>query len=321
MPGNGRVQPLLQPQLPESYGPAAVQAPITPVNVVVPRLLNRNIPEIRLDQACFEFLEKLGAGESGASRKATFYTFPVALKTLPHHENTSTGELSKDIELLASIKHPNIVTWRGVVLDENFLPVYLMTDFEQTNLRQRLEGSTGKLMYLREIILIGGGIADGLSHLHSHCNIAHRDIKPENVLLRGEPCVAKLCNFGVSCRKPKCAPLYCAPEKLTRGDACGPPSDIFCLGMVLLEMAINETPFSSDSKDRNMGSKEREVFINKVPYLGLRDLIVTCLAEVPSERPTAEIVRDKLKGMFTGKCRNCKKRCGYKGTQCPYPRC
>jgi serine/threonine protein kinase len=89
----------------------------------------------------------------------------------------------------------------------------------------------------------------GVAFLHFE-NSIHRDIKPANILVNslGE---VKLSDFGISAmREPGEAlnrtvvgtTLYMSPERL-RAKPYGTPSDIWSVGLVLLECLTGQSPF------------------------------------------------------------------------------
>ena len=82
-------------------------------------------------------------------------------------------------------------------------------------------------------------ILEGLKYCHSRC-ITHRDIKLENLLLDDNG-VVKMIDFGFSTCVPNdkkikifCGtPSYMGPEIVRRTEYCGPPADIWALGVLL----------------------------------------------------------------------------------------
>ncbi|KAI4142524.1 MAG: hypothetical protein LQ340_007317, partial [Diploschistes diacapsis] len=101
---------------------------------------------------------------------------------------------------------------------------------------------------------IASGVLEGLTYLYS-CKIIHRDIKPSNILLCRDGQV-KLCDFGVSgefgTREDADTFIgtsyYMAPERIT-GQSYTINSDVWSLGVTLLEVAQHRFPFPADGTD------------------------------------------------------------------------
>ena len=97
----------------------------------------------------------------------------------------------------------------------------------------------------------------GVAYLHE-LNVVHSDIKPANVLVSKQN-VAKLCDFGPErlCQHAsmlvvshsvvesilEVAPPYMAPECLLGKERATPPSDIWSLGITLLEFFTQSDPW------------------------------------------------------------------------------
>ena len=98
------------------------------------------------------------------------------------------------------------------------------------------------------------GVLHGLTYLHGH-RIIHRDIKPSNILLCRDGQV-KLCDFGVSgefgtkgdANTFIGTSYYMAPERIT-GQSYTITSDVWSLGVTLLEVAQHRFPFPADGTE------------------------------------------------------------------------
>ena len=129
---------------------------------------------------------------------------------------------------------------------------------------KKLGGRTGE----RVLGKIAEGVLHGLTYLHSK-KIIHRDIKPSNILLcrNGE---VKLCDFGVSgdygtngaANTFIGTSYYMAPERIT-GQSYTITSDVWSLGVTLLEVAQHRFPFPADGTD----SQPRAGLIDLLTYI------------------------------------------------------
>lgn len=93
-------------------------------------------------------------------------------------------------------------------------------------------------------------VLKGLMHLHHEKHIIHRDLKPSNILInhRGE---VKISDFGVSATLKSSSGMrdtftgtrnYMSPERISGGKH-GYISDIWSLGLVMLECATGQFPY------------------------------------------------------------------------------
>lgn len=150
-------------------------------------------------------------------------------------------------------------------------------------------------------VQIARRIAEGLGAAHD-ARIIHRDLKPDNIhvagIESGQPRV-KVLDFGLA----KVAggskltrdgmvfgtPHYMSPEQAA-GEELDHRVDIYSLGVVMFEMVTGRTPFEADTY---MGVLTQHIHV--VPpkpssvigsdSLGpLEDIILKCLAKVPSHR-------------------------------------
>src|SRR2546423_13752561 len=131
-------------------------------------------------------------------------------------------------------------------------------------------------------------VADALNHVHWMA-ILHRDLKPQNIML-GSGGVVKLLDFGVAhemaqlpapdgCQSGTLA--YMSPDQLL-GDALGPASDIYALGVVFYEMLTGRLPHA--------GTTVAELRIQRllrppIPVNWLRPTTPRALADVVARAP------------------------------------
>ena len=111
---------------------------------------------------------------------------------------------------------------------------------------------------------IARAVCRSLAEAHD-LGIVHRDLKPTNIHIEAGEQV-KVLDFGIAkivkgnaldnAELTRAGQMigtfdYMAPEQMVGGD-CGPPSDIFTLGVVIYEMIAGERPFGDQSSAANM---------------------------------------------------------------------
>ena len=92
-------------------------------------------------------------------------------------------------------------------------------------------------------------ITEALQYCHHKC-ITHRDIKLENLLMDKNKNI-KLIDFGFSTFMPVeekakmfCGtPSYMSPEIVLKKEYCGPPADIWALGVLLFALLCGYFPY------------------------------------------------------------------------------
>jgi len=163
----------------------------------------------------------------------------------------------REAELLASLKHPNVVE----ITDWDTLPdgsPFMILEFlHGAHIRVRID--RGPLPW-DAIARIGDQTMSALQLAH-RLGITHRDLKPENIFISiddsGEERV-KLLDFGVSKLRGVGrttgamyamlgTPSYMSPEQ-AKGltDEIGPPSDVWAMGTILYEMATQKIAYTGE---------------------------------------------------------------------------
>jgi len=205
-----------------------------------------------------------------------------------------------EIELLATLNHPSLVTLFDAGTDtripEEPRPFLTMELVDGQDLRTRIRHSP---LPLDELAVVGAGIADALAYVHG-LGIVHRDIKPANILLvpvrPGEPLRPKLTDFGIAriidgTRLTATGTMvgtaaYLSPEQ-ARGADLGPASDIYSLGLVLLECLKGEVEYPGSAVESAVARLHRAPVIpDAVPEEWAR-LIQAMTVLDPLDRPAA----------------------------------
>jgi serine/threonine protein kinase len=226
----------------------------------------------------------------------------VALKLFAP-QSADADELRRqqaEIELLATLNHPSLVTLFDAGTDtripEEPRPFLTMELVDGQDLRTRIRHSP---VPLHELAVIGAGVADALAYVHS-LGIVHRDIKPANILLvqvrPGEPLRPKLTDFGIAriidgTRLTATGTMvgtaaYLSPEQ-ARGADIGPASDVYSLGLVLLEGIKGEVEYPGSAVESAVARLHRSPAIPDSVPSEWAQLIRAMTAMDPLDRPAA----------------------------------
>ncbi|XP_021739661.1 interferon-induced, double-stranded RNA-activated protein kinase-like [Chenopodium quinoa] len=143
-------------------------------------------------------------------------------------------------------------------------------------------------------------IVSGLDHIHSK-KIRHGDLKPSNVFLKGN--VVKIGDFGLACSLkeatnfPIARGIYTAPELKSPEKPFTLYSDMFSLGMILLEMLVGFEFGTSQEKFEVLGDPEKRTeYLVKACLDGFKeDIIRSLLEEDFNERPDTSMILELLK--------------------------
>ncbi|XP_060237432.1 serine/threonine-protein kinase Nek5 [Meriones unguiculatus] len=159
----------------------------------------------------------------------------------------------KEAILLATMKHPNIVTFFGSFQESSRLFI-VMEYCDGGDLLQRIQRQQGVLFSEDQILCWFVQISLGLKHIHDR-KVLHRDIKSQNIFLSKNGMVAKLGDFGIARTlnnsmelAQTCAgtPYYLSPE-ICQNRPYNNKTDIWSLGCVLYELCTLKHPFESNN--------------------------------------------------------------------------
>jgi len=163
----------------------------------------------------------------------------------------------KDLEVNRQAREcPYTVTFMGALCREG--EVLICMELMETSLHQYYTDAHKYQLGMPEPVLgaITFAVLSALKYLKDKLSVIHRDVKPSNILLNknsDSKIEIKLCDFGIagnlinSMAKTNvgCKP-YMAPERIEQrvGQEYGANSDIWSLGISLVEMANGRHPYS-----------------------------------------------------------------------------
>ncbi len=206
-----------------------------------------------------------------------------------------TGKLLGEIELLRSLKHPNIIDFHDAwtTPDNNYV-IFITELMSSGTLRQYI--SRVKRVRRQVVRKFCRQILSGLEYLHTHSPvIIHRDLKCDNIFINGNHGEVKIGDLGLSTylRTSHAAsvigtPEFMAPEMYE--EAYDERVDVYSFGMCVLEMLTNEYPYyeceNAIQVYKRVSSGHPPESLANVADETIRHFIELCLRPVAS-RPSA----------------------------------
>ena len=184
-----------------------------------------------------------------------------------HHGQSSSGngddediteELLHEIDLLSSLRHPDLVMFLGACIEQH-LPIVCVMEFlpggdlEHFYMAQRRKHDAAVWHPgIRQVLQWSLALGRALSFLHGR-GVVHRDLKPMNLLLT-KYLEIKVSDFGISKLMAHCESegismtggigswRYMAPE-VARHQAYDEKVDIYAAGLIMYFMSSGKAPF------------------------------------------------------------------------------
>jgi serine/threonine protein kinase len=262
----------------------------------------------------------LGKGGQGTVRLGLYDGKPVAVKTFPVGDSDEAlqNTILSEAKIMASIKSDFVTDLQAVCLekDKYCLVMEYMPEGDLHNLLEQ-----DKPMSASQLFRLALDIAQGVNAIHAR-GIIHRDLKSLNVLLYQEngELRAKITDFGLSILKRYSiqeegaigSVPWLAPEIAKHNDSSqySEASDVYSLGMVLFELVSKKVPYFDLAGETPRPSPEviqRWIVEGRKPWenlpkdcpTALVTLIRECCDQDPKNRPTTEMVIEKLELLYT----------------------
>ncbi|XP_062410026.1 tyrosine-protein kinase JAK2a isoform X2 [Sardina pilchardus] len=197
------------------------------------------------------FLQQLGKGNFGSVEKCRYDPLEdntgevVAVKKLQHSTAEHLRDFEREIEILKSLQHDNIVKYKGVCYSAGRRNLRLVMEYLPFgSLRDYLIKNKERFDH-KKLLHYASQICKGMDYLATKRYI-HRDLATRNILVESELRV-KIGDFGLTkvlpqdkeyytVREPGESPIFWyAPESLTESKF-SVASDVWSFGVVLYEL-------------------------------------------------------------------------------------
>ncbi|CZS99568.1 related to cell division protein kinase 2 [Rhynchosporium graminicola] len=250
----------------------------------------------------------VGSGTYGKVFKAVhvFTKSLVALKKIRMEGERDGFPVTavREIKLLQSLKHANIVNMQEVMVEKN--DCFMVFEYLSHDLTGLLNHPTFKLEAAHKKHL-AKQLFEGLDYLHRR-GVLHRDIKAANILVSNEGQL-KIADFGLARFYAKRRQLdytnrvitiwYRSPELLLGETQYGPAVDIWSAACVLGEIFTRHAIFPGDGTEMSQLEKIYAILgtPTKTIWPGLTDMAWFALLRPNARRPS--VFADKYKERVT----------------------
>lgn len=249
----------------------------------------------------YRLLRAIGQGGSATVFEATDLSLErnVAVKVLHRSLSADASFLerfAKEAKSAAALSHPNVMAihdWGEDQRGDSTMPFIVMELLDGGSMRSMLDDDA--VLSPSQAIQVGLDACRGLNYAHDQ-GLVHRDIKPANLMFSDDGRL-HIADFGLAKALADSGwtepgkdlvgtARYSSPEQ-AQGLRLTPASDVYSLGLVLVEALSGTVPFSADTMLGTLTARvESDVPIPEVPAK-LADALRAMTQRDPQDRPTS----------------------------------
>lgn len=263
---------------------------------------SRSEPKIRNTPLTSKYLISKTLGQGKFSKVKLALHAPtgekVAIKIIEKKKfkNHDLIKLSREIQIIKTLKHPNIIQLYEVI-ETNEL-IYIILEYMSGGELFDFIIKRGRLNEI-DALNFYSQLLYAIEYMHS-IEIAHRDIKPENLLLDenfnlklADFGLANVCDNGRKLETPCGSPCYAAPEMLLGKAYNGLKADIWSSGVVLYAMICGFLPFEDQNISELYDKISNGLYTEPIWLsLNIKDLIKHILDVNPDTRYSIEDIKN-----------------------------
>jgi len=225
----------------------------------------------------------------------------VAVKLIRPHPDLSPERQLDELIIARQLRDPHILVCHNVGMLNYRGATFLcmVMELAEESLRTRLDRGA---LRSEETEQLADSLSSALVYLHQRTPpLAHRDIKPANILRVGTRWL--LTDFGVArpldsesalAETASGTPIYKPPEAYAEKRISSTSSDMWALGVVLLEAITGIHPFAGGNSHPILAIMHEEPTIPVPVPAQLREVIRGCLKKNREERWSATAVKKAL---------------------------
>ncbi|GJJ15598.1 hypothetical protein Clacol_009876 [Clathrus columnatus] len=246
-------------------------------------------------------LAELGQGNGGSVKKVEHVptgTIMAKKIVLIDAKPSVRKQILRELQIMHDCHSAHIISFYGAfVVDPN---ICICMEFMDKGSLDGIYKKHGAISI--EIVgKIALAVLEGLTYLYDVHRIIHRDIKPSNILFNSKGQI-KICDFGVSGELIDSiantfvgTSTYMSPERI-QGAPYTVKSDVWSLGISLIELALGRFPFADSSSDEESDSDLENTLSPGRPGSAIIQAQVTALPNIRS-KTTSKKDKRKSRGV------------------------